>query len=524
MGNIPVIHEVGTACRSAGHAVTGSPEKARAVWTEYADESVIGSGVYSAVLATKGEKEKAKKVAKGCGRAIGQAALGGGLLRDVPVFKELSKCGKSLGDVIGGGDTKKAGERWTKEYLEEIRDPDRFKKAFVSVGVTAAAVGVTVLSAGLATPAFVGVAATSGAVAGTVESTAKQHIDVVAGKQQSIEFGEVLGAAGAGAAIGGAFAGVARAIGGQPTSSPAKGFPQAPKGTGNGPNLVMPDAKPSPYAGPNGLVALDGLPQPIASGFPPAPKGMGTGPNLVLNVNPSPFAGSNGLVALDGLPQPIAPGFPAAPVGVGTGPNLVLSNVKPSSLAGPNGLVTLDSLVELGSQPISEMNASSPHTSAPGSGLTGTNSVGESSLSSLPSITYSDGVGSFIDKQSTITVYRGCTNLVENPLHAPPLGAGTGGATLGPGSYWSDSLLQAEAYALKCGGSVWKHEFSLNDLVGQDLSVYLSAVDDLGATTFGPRAPVVNYYDVVSSLHHGFRQWRFNAIACERMVGQPVRA
>merc|ERR1712037_185955 len=60
-------------------------------------------------------------------RASGQlcmqlAVCGGGLLSEVPGFKELDKCGKSLGDVIGGGDEESARKRWTEEYVKEIQE------------------------------------------------------------------------------------------------------------------------------------------------------------------------------------------------------------------------------------------------------------------------------------------------------------------------------------------------------------------------------------------------------------------
>jgi len=175
-----------------------------------------------------------------------------------------------------------------------------------------------------------------------------------------------------------------------------------------------------------------------------------------------------------------------------------------------------------------------PRSSAPGSASVPASTVSSSGTStrfteisrvssSVPSVTYSDGVAPFINKQQQITVYRGCTDLVENPLQAPPRGAGNGGATLGQGSYWSESLAQAQQYARDAGGSVWELQFSLDELVGQDLSIYVSTVDDLGANNLGPRGPVLHYYDAVSSLHGGPRQWRFNAAACQRIVSSPQR-
>ena len=45
---------------------------------------------------------------KGSERATGQALLGGGLLKDVPVFHELATAGKSLGHMIGGANRQAA--------------------------------------------------------------------------------------------------------------------------------------------------------------------------------------------------------------------------------------------------------------------------------------------------------------------------------------------------------------------------------------------------------------------------------
>ena len=66
----------------------------------------------------KGDKEGAKKLMKGFGRATGKILLGGGALRDVPVFHELATCGDSLGDMIGGADRKAAEQKW-HNYAEQ---------------------------------------------------------------------------------------------------------------------------------------------------------------------------------------------------------------------------------------------------------------------------------------------------------------------------------------------------------------------------------------------------------------------
>jgi len=109
---------------------------------------------------------------------------------------------KSLGDVIGGGDTEQARKRWTEEWVEEYKDPMMLPKAGISVVVTAGAVVTTVATGGLGTPAFVGVcAATGGVAAGGAAAAAA-------------------GAA-AGVAVGAAAGGAVRAIQGQPTAAAA---------------------------------------------------------------------------------------------------------------------------------------------------------------------------------------------------------------------------------------------------------------------------------------------------------------
>ena len=117
MGNLPVIHEVGTCFQALGDHALGHPEKARERWDNYCKESVLGSLVTVATEIRKGNSENAARYLRGFGRAAGKALLGGGLLRDVPGFHELATCGESLGYVIGEGDVESARESW-KTYLE----------------------------------------------------------------------------------------------------------------------------------------------------------------------------------------------------------------------------------------------------------------------------------------------------------------------------------------------------------------------------------------------------------------------
>mmetsp|Transcript_124239 Transcript_124239/g.397429 ORF Transcript_124239/g.397429 Transcript_124239/m.397429 type:complete len:334 (-) Transcript_124239:58-1059(-) len=85
-------------------------------------------------------------------------------------------------------------------------------KAFISLGTSAAGIGLTLATGGLATPAFVAAAAATGAATGTVETLAKQGLDVASGKRERIDGGDVLGAAFAGGAFGAGSAGLARAM------------------------------------------------------------------------------------------------------------------------------------------------------------------------------------------------------------------------------------------------------------------------------------------------------------------------
>ena len=233
MGNLPVVHEVTTLFQSLGDAITGDLDGAANRWNTYAEQSVIGSGVYAAVEAARGNKEKAIELGKGMGRATGSALLGGGLLRNVPVFHELATAGDSLGDVIGGGDTETAAQRWG-DYAENSvmgsgvyaaveagkGNTDRAEelgknmgKAAISAGITTAAVAATIATGGAAAPlgaaAAAGVGAAVGAGVGAGTAAAEQAL-----RKDKIEAGNVVAAAlmgGVGGAVGGGMAGRAAA-------------------------------------------------------------------------------------------------------------------------------------------------------------------------------------------------------------------------------------------------------------------------------------------------------------------------
>jgi len=203
---LPGLHEIGTAFSSIGKLVTGDVKGAGEVWEKYSEESVIGSGVRSAYHGITGDKEEAARIAKGMGRATGRALTGGGLLSEIPVFKELDKAGKSLGDVLGGGDTESARKRWTEEYVEEYCDGSNWAKAGVQAATVAGGIGVTLLTGGLATAPFYAAVSGAGAGLGVANNAANQGIDIAAGKKDKFDSGELVGSGltgGAMAAIGG---------------------------------------------------------------------------------------------------------------------------------------------------------------------------------------------------------------------------------------------------------------------------------------------------------------------------------
>ena len=233
MANLPVVHEVTTLFQSLGDALTGDLDGAANRWNRYAEQSVIGAGAYAAVEAARGNEERAIELAKGMGRATGSALLGGGLLRNVPVFHELATAGDSLGDVIGGGDTETAAQRWgdyaensvigsgvyaaveagkgNTERAEELRK--NMGKAAISAGITTAAAAAIIATGGAAAPlgaaAAAGVGAVVGAGVGAGAAAAEQAL-----RKNKIEAGDVVAAAlmgGVGGAVGGGMVGRAAA-------------------------------------------------------------------------------------------------------------------------------------------------------------------------------------------------------------------------------------------------------------------------------------------------------------------------
>lgn len=198
----PGLHELTTICGSVGKLVVGDVGGAGKVWTDYSEESVIGSGLRAAVHGIAGDTEEATRIAKGMGRAYGRACTGGGLFSEIPVFKELDKCGKSLGDVIGGGDMESARKRWTEEWCEEYQSGSNWAKAGVQVATVLGGIGVTVLTAGLATGPYYAAMVGAGAGISAASNATNQGIDIAAGNRKSFDVGSVVGSSLEGGAMG----------------------------------------------------------------------------------------------------------------------------------------------------------------------------------------------------------------------------------------------------------------------------------------------------------------------------------
>jgi hypothetical protein len=189
---------------SLGHLLVGDTRMAARVWDSYREESVLGSGVASAINAVWGDTNEATRLAQGSGRATGQALLGGGLLSDLPICKELSKCGRSLGDLIGGGDDRweSARRRWTVEWHEEVTEPGALPKAFVSFSIVGGCLWLSAVTGGLAVPVYWAVITAGGAVFSSAGVFACQGIDQLSGRDVALSTGDVIGCALVGAAGG----------------------------------------------------------------------------------------------------------------------------------------------------------------------------------------------------------------------------------------------------------------------------------------------------------------------------------
>ncbi|ELU04209.1 hypothetical protein CAPTEDRAFT_212683, partial [Capitella teleta] len=145
--------------------------------------------------------------------ATGQAVLGGGLLENIPVFQEISTTGKALGDLIGGGDTESAAKRY-EDYIEnsmigstvgsvvakvegdDKRAEELIKnagKATLSAGMTGGAIGLTVLTGGLAAPLGTAASVAAGATVGAASSATTGAVDQALYNDGEIDAGALVG-------------------------------------------------------------------------------------------------------------------------------------------------------------------------------------------------------------------------------------------------------------------------------------------------------------------------------------------
>ena len=218
---IPILHEVVTSFQSLGDAIAGNPQAARNRWHQYAEESVFGSGIYSAVTAISGDVDRATEIARGMGRATGKAIAGGGFFKDVPGLHELATAGESLGDIIGGGDTESARQRWESYVNSSLlgsgavavvklvsgdEGAGEYGKAAlvagakfaVSLASFATGVGVNVATGGLGTAAAVVIGGVAG---GAVSATSTVVNQALSGEE--INAGDVIGRGLFGATVSG---------------------------------------------------------------------------------------------------------------------------------------------------------------------------------------------------------------------------------------------------------------------------------------------------------------------------------
>lgn len=233
--NLPLVHEVFTSVKSLGRAVVGDVEGARNEWHQYAESSIVGSGVYSAVTAISGDTERATEIAKGMGKAAVNPL--GGLGGTIPLFHEVNTSLDSLGDFLIDQDPELARKRWD-HYAENSvvgsgvyagvlaanGDTDGatevakgMGKATATAAIGVASVAATVGTAGLAAPALgLGYASTIAATAAMGAATGSgANLATKAIHGQELDAGDAVGdgmiGAMGGAAVGLKFAKAARA-------------------------------------------------------------------------------------------------------------------------------------------------------------------------------------------------------------------------------------------------------------------------------------------------------------------------
>ncbi|KAG0555070.1 hypothetical protein KC19_12G142200 [Ceratodon purpureus] len=111
MGNVPVIAEVKTSFESLGDVVAGNPDRASQRWRAYSEQSVVGSGVRSAIAASQGNMQEAHRLGLQMGIATARAtisAVGVGVVA-AAVVAGGPAAGAVAGAVVGVVDTAAQG-------------------------------------------------------------------------------------------------------------------------------------------------------------------------------------------------------------------------------------------------------------------------------------------------------------------------------------------------------------------------------------------------------------------------------
>uniref|UniRef100_A0A0G4I707 Uncharacterized protein n=1 Tax=Chromera velia CCMP2878 TaxID=1169474 RepID=A0A0G4I707_9ALVE len=206
---IPGLHELATCFQCVGDTLVGRPHVASKRWRDCSEESVIGSGVMWIVHKVQANPEGQRRSSRGFTLAMASAATGGGVLPNVPVFHELSTCGKSLGKWLVDGDDA-AKEVW-RDYADN---------SFFGSGVMAASVAWEDPEEAQR----LGRNCAGGALNGTVSQVAQPaYVD---GAERRLDSGAIVG----GTLFGGVAGGAAGAVSAASTAraSAGSGGPQAP--------------------------------------------------------------------------------------------------------------------------------------------------------------------------------------------------------------------------------------------------------------------------------------------------------
>ncbi|KAL3679966.1 hypothetical protein R1sor_022922 [Riccia sorocarpa] len=94
---IPFVHEVIVSVQCLGDVIKGHPERATERWIQYSEESILGSGIRSAIEASQNNHEEATRLARGMGLATLKAS---GEAVAVASGGMLGVCSVAVKDVV----------------------------------------------------------------------------------------------------------------------------------------------------------------------------------------------------------------------------------------------------------------------------------------------------------------------------------------------------------------------------------------------------------------------------------------